>query len=81
MQVAVGFFSRLHASRAVAFSFIGLIAAISLTQPVAAQVLGSGGNVQVTDADLKAAVIPAPTGAARSSPVAHSKNLGTPGPG
>lgn len=77
MQVAVGFFSRLHASRAVAFSFIGLIAAISLTQPVAAQVLGSGGNVQVTDADLKAAVIAAPTEAARASLLAIPKNVDT----
>lgn len=77
MQVAVGFFSRLHASRAVAFSFIGLIAAISLMQPAAAQVLGSGANVQVTDADLKAAVIGAPTEAARASLLAIPKNVDT----
>jgi len=38
MQVAVGFFSRRHASRAVAFLLIGLIAAISLVQPAAADV-------------------------------------------
>jgi peptidyl-prolyl cis-trans isomerase C len=74
MQVAVGFFSRLHASRAVAFSFIGLIAAISLTQPASAQVLGSGGNVQVTGADIKAAVTAAPTAAARASLLAIPKN-------
>ena len=77
MQVAVGFFSRLHASRAVAFSFIGLIAAISLVQPAAAQVLGSGANVQVTDADLKAAVIGAPSEAARASLLAIPKNVDT----
>lgn len=78
MQVAVGFFSRLHASRAVAFSFIGLIAAISLAQPAVAQMtLGSGGNVQVTDADLKAAVIGAPSEAARVSLLAVPKNVDT----
>jgi peptidyl-prolyl cis-trans isomerase C len=77
MQVAVGFFSRLHASRAVAFSFIGLIAAISLTQPASAQVLGSGGNVQVTGADIKAAVTAAPTAAARASLLAIPKNVDT----
>ena len=76
MQVAVGFFSRLHASRAVAFYFFGLIAAISLAQPAAAQMtLGSGGNVQVTDADLKAAVLGAPSEAARASLLSVPKNV------
>jgi peptidyl-prolyl cis-trans isomerase C len=77
MQVAVDFFSRRHASRAVAFSLMGLIAAISLTQPAAAQVLGSGANVHVTGADLKAAVIGAPTEAARASLLAVPKNVDT----
>ena len=76
MQVA-GFFSRLHASRAVVFSFIGLIAAINLTQPAAAQVLGTGGNVQVTDADIRAAVIAVPTEAARASLLAIPRNVDT----
>jgi peptidyl-prolyl cis-trans isomerase C len=76
MQVAV-LFSRLHASRAVAFSIFGLIAAINLTQPVSAQVLGSGSNVQVTGADIKAAVTAAPTEAARASLLAIPKNVDT----
>lgn len=77
MQVAAVFFSRLHASRAVAFSIFGLIAAISLAQPAAAQaVLGSGGNVQVTDADLKAAVLGVPE-AARASLLVIPKNVDT----
>ena len=75
MQVADGFFSRLHAWRAVAFSFFGLIAAINLAQPAAAQMLlGSGGNVQVTDADIKAAVIGIPD-PARASLLAIPKNV------
>ena len=77
MQIAIGFFSRLHAPRAVAFSIIGLVAAINLAQPATAQVpLGSGGNVQVTDADIKAAVIGVP-GAAQTSLLAIPKNVDT----
>jgi peptidyl-prolyl cis-trans isomerase C len=77
MQIAAGFFSRLHASRAVAFSIFGLIAAINLVQPAAAQaVLGSGGNVQVTDADLNAATTGVPE-AARKSLLAIPKNVDT----
>ena len=77
MQIAVGFFSRQHAPRAVAFSIIGLIGAINLAQPAAAQVpLGTGANVQVTDADLRAAVIGV-SGPARASLLAIPKNVET----
>lgn len=77
MRIAIGFFSRLHAPRAVAFSIFGLIAAISLAQSAQAQVpLGSGANVQVTDADIKAAVIGVP-GAAQTSLLAIPKNVDT----
>ena len=58
MRIAIGFFSRQHAPRAVAFSIFWLIAAIGQVHPAAAQlILGSGANVQVTDADLRAAVV------------------------
>ena len=78
MRIAVGIFSRQHAPRAVAFSIFWLIAAISQVHPAAAQViLGSGANVQVTDADLRAAVVGVPEAATRASLLAIPKNVDT----
>jgi peptidyl-prolyl cis-trans isomerase C len=77
MQIAFGFSSCLHASlRAVAFSFLGLVASTSLfVGPVAAQaVLGSAGPVQVTEADIRAATMGAPDNA-RASLLAINENV------
>jgi peptidyl-prolyl cis-trans isomerase C len=77
MQIACGIFSRLHALRAVAFSILGLITAINFASPASAQTpLGSGANVHVTDADLRAATIGVPE-AARASLLAIPKNVET----
>jgi peptidyl-prolyl cis-trans isomerase C len=76
MQIAFRFSSCLRASvRTVAFSFLGLVAMTGFIEPAAAQaVLGSGANVQVTDADLRAAVIGVPE-AARPSLLAIKENV------
>lgn len=76
MQVAFRFSSCLRASvRTAAFSFLGLVAMTGFIEPASAQaVLGSGANVQVTDADLRAAVIGVPE-AARPSLLAIKENV------
>lgn len=76
MQIAFRFSSCLRTSlRPVAFSFLGLVTLTGLMGPAAAQVvLGSAGQVQVTEADLRAATLGVPE-ASRASLLAIKENV------